>query len=116
MSAAPISVVPYAIAYSRLPLTVYREIAAHLRQIPSVQTGLNPMPCGNSDAFDYLQSQVHSLWVDYPPELSATIQPQLEQILNYYAERYGTWQVVQGQVVQGQVVQGQTVQTQTHPA
>lgn len=50
-----------------LPLAVYREIAAHLRQVDGVETGLIPQ---SSSTFDYRESQVGGLWLQYPPTLS----------------------------------------------
>jgi len=41
---------------------VYREIAAHLRQVEGVETGLYP---SQAEQFDYNQSQVGGLWIQY---------------------------------------------------
>lgn len=74
-----------------LPLAVYREVAAHLRQVEGVETGLVPQ---SSQQFDYTQSQVGALWIQYPPNASETVRQQVERILAYYGDRYGTWLVV----------------------
>ncbi|NEQ34758.1 MAG: hypothetical protein F6K04_28035 [Leptolyngbya sp. SIO4C5] len=68
----------------RLPLAVYREVAAHLRQLDQVETGLLPQ---TSQEFDYLQSQVGGLWIRYPAESAETFQAQVEVILTYYGDR-----------------------------
>ncbi|MGP1373362.1 MAG: hypothetical protein ACTS3T_11080 [Almyronema sp.] len=73
----------------RLPLAVYREVAAHLRQIDQVETGLLPQ---TAQEFDYLQSQVGGLWIRYPAESAETFQAQVEEILTYYGDRYGAWE------------------------
>lgn len=69
-----------------VPLAVYREIAAHLRQVEGVQTGLYP---ANSDRFDYNQSQVRGLWIEYAEITSPQSRKRVEQILAYYQDRYG---------------------------
>ena len=71
-----------------LPLAVYREIAAHLRQVDQVETGLTPSRC---DRFDYNQSQVGSLWIQHAADLSPVSQEQVDKILAYYSSRFGTW-------------------------
>lgn len=71
-----------------LPLAVYREIAAHLRQVTGVDAGLTPQP---SPHFDYNQSQVGSLWIQHPWDLDPACQQQVDQILAYYGDRFGPW-------------------------
>lgn len=71
-----------------LPLAVYREIAAHLRQVTGVDAGLTPH---SSHHFDYNQSQVGSLWIQHASDLDPTCQQQLDQILAYYGDRFGPW-------------------------
>lgn len=82
----------------RLPLAVYREVAAHLCQVEGVKTGLNPpqgSDCDPSQArsFDYIRSQIGSLWIQYPENVSSTSRQQVDRILNYYGDRYGSWTV-----------------------
>ena len=73
------------VIFSRLPLAVYREIAAHLRQIPEVQAQLCPL---ETDRFDYSQSQVGYLQLQYPNSLSPSDRQQLDSILAFYGDRY----------------------------
>jgi hypothetical protein len=73
-----------------LPLAVYREVAAHIRQEIGVQADLMGQ---TSQEFDYFQSQVGGLWIEYPPEISQTDRQRVEQILHYYGDRFGEWQV-----------------------
>lgn len=73
----------------RLPLAVYREIAAHLRQVEGVKVSqIAPDP----ESFDYALSQVKGLAIEYPAELEASSQQQLQAILDYYARTYAPWQ------------------------
>ena len=51
------------IIYPRLPLAIYRELAAHLRQIEGVTTELISQ---QSQQFDYEQSQIDHLKIAYP--------------------------------------------------
>ncbi|MEC4891595.1 MAG: hypothetical protein SAL07_10930 [Oscillatoria sp. PMC 1051.18] len=74
---------------SGLPLAVYREIAAHLRQVEGVETKLIPQ---HSQHFDYYQSQVDGILIQYPIPFDATCQGNLEAILAYYAQQHGIWQ------------------------
>ena len=73
------------ISYARLPLAVYREISAHLQQLPGVTTEIIPQ---QSQEFNYQQSQVDSLSIQYDRDLDPACQDRLKEILNYYAERY----------------------------
>ena len=75
----------YEIQFPGLPLAVYKEIVAHLRQVEGVQAGLYPVASGK---FDYHQSQVGGLWLEYI-QISSSHREQVEQILAYYQERYG---------------------------
>lgn len=69
------------IEFTNLPLAVYREIASHLRQLEGVEVELIPQP---SSQFDYKQSQIAGLRVDYTQDFTQ----QMEQILAYYRDRY----------------------------
>lgn len=73
------------IEFARLPLAVYRELAAHLRQVEGVNSGLIPQ---TSPEFDYNQSQIGGLWIEYTPESRPESQQRVEQILAYYENRY----------------------------
>ncbi len=77
------------ISYSQLPLTIYREVAAHLQQIEGVKAELTPQ---SSTQFDYFQSQIESVRIEYPAELTDLEKQYLELILNYYAQKYGNYQ------------------------
>lgn len=72
-----------------LPLAVYREVAAHLRQVTGVEVELLPQL---SQTFDYQKSQIGGLKLQYTAEASAASQQRVEQILAYYGNRYGNWQ------------------------
>lgn len=83
--------VEYRLHSPRLPLAVYREVAAHLRQIDGVTTGLLPQ---TAKEFDYLQSQVGGLWIRYQDTAAEVCEPQVEAILTYYGDRYGNWETL----------------------
>lgn len=72
-----------------LPLAVYREVAAHLRQVKGVEAGLLPQ---TSQQFDYNQSQVGGLWIQYGDTFEEASRERVNQILAYYQKRYGTWE------------------------
>jgi hypothetical protein len=76
------------ITYPNLPLTIYRELAAHLRQIEGIKTELIPQ---QSQQFDYAQSQIDHLEMSYPVALKTEDKHKLEEILNYYAQIHGTY-------------------------
>lgn len=85
----------YCFCNRTLPLAVYREVAAHLRQVEGVQVRLLPQ---TSQTFDYLDSQVGGLWLEYPVESPPSQQDQqrrqrVDQILTYYGDRFGAWEV-----------------------
>jgi hypothetical protein len=81
----------YALECQGLPLAVYREIVAHLQQVTGVEAGLTTQ---TAIAFDYTQSQVGHLWIRHLADLEATKKQRLEQILQYYSDRFGPWQQV----------------------
>ncbi len=74
----------YAVCNEKLPLAVYREVAAHLCQIETVTTELTPQ---SSAEFDYSKSQIGELWI----EGEESAQAQVEKILAYYSDRFGAW-------------------------
>lgn len=76
----------YEIRFFSLPLAVYKEIAAHLCQVEGVETGLYP---ARSQEFDYNQSQVGALWIQYSQSAGLESREQVDQILAYYQNRYG---------------------------
>lgn len=71
-----------------LPLAVYREVVAHLRQVPGVLADLLPQ---SSQTFDYRQSQVGGLWLAYTTTADRASQRRVQQILQYYGDRHGSW-------------------------
>ena len=71
-----------------LPLAIYREVAAHLRQVQGVEVDLIPQ---QSSQFDYSQSQVGGLLINYQAGMPLTGRTRVEQILAYYSDRYGSW-------------------------
>ena len=79
----------YQIRCPGLPLAVYREVAAHLRQVKGVEAGLLSQ---TSQQFDYNQSQVGGLWIQYGDTVDAESRERVNQILAYYQNRYGTWE------------------------
>ncbi|MBD2483922.1 hypothetical protein [Planktothrix sp. FACHB-1365] len=86
----------YQVCCRKLPLTVYREVAAHLRQVEGVNTGLIPTRISPDEIppeFDYTQSQVGSLWIEYD-DSDPAIRQQIDQILAYYNDRYGAWETI----------------------
>ena len=82
------------ITYPQLPLAVYREIAAHLRQIEGVKAELIPYSPkeDQKQQFDYNQSQIKGLSIEYSDNLDLQSKQRKEKILNYYAQRYCPWQ------------------------
>jgi hypothetical protein len=74
-----------------LPLAVYREVAAHLCQVDGIVVELIPQP---SKQFDYRLSQVDSLRIKHISGLDTAGHEQVQQILAYYSDRYGTWETV----------------------
>ena len=76
------------ITFPGLPLAVYREVAAHLRQVEGIKTGLIPQ---QSQEFDYHQSQVSGLWIEYVATLDPSCLAQVAEILDYYAQWHGSW-------------------------
>ena len=73
----------------RLPLAVYREVAAHLRQVSGVTVELKSQ---QATTFDYFQSQIGAMVIRYPADLPTSAQERITAILNFYGDRYGQWQ------------------------
>lgn len=78
------------VRWPKLPLAVYREIVAHLRQVEQVETELLPVP--PDQPFDYHLSQVGGLGVFYPEDIEAGHRQRIEQILAYYSHKYGDFE------------------------
>jgi hypothetical protein len=79
----------YGIRFPKLPLAVYREVAAHMMQVNGVTATLLPQ---RSPTFDYSESQIDSLWIEHAASLDSGSQAQVQQILTYYGDRYGAWE------------------------
>ena len=79
---------------SQLPLAVYREIAAHIRQVENADASLilRSTKSDRSESFDYYQSQVAALQITYAEDAIDRARQQVEEILEYYAKRYSPWQ------------------------
>ncbi|MDJ1183031.1 hypothetical protein [Roseofilum casamattae] len=88
LSQPPASRIKRTVSLPKLPLAVYREVAAHLRQVDGVNAGLKLR--SHSD-FDYDLSQIEQMWIEYPHTLPSQNIDRLEQILAYYGDRYGSW-------------------------
>jgi hypothetical protein len=78
----------------QLPLAVYREVAAHLRQVEGVDTKLimRSLEHDPKEKFDYYQSQVAALEISYIEEITDTDKQRVLEILDYYAQRYASWE------------------------
>jgi hypothetical protein len=82
-----IQMIPRQVYWPKMPLAVYREVAAHLRQA-GVEVELLPQ---TADYFDYELSQVGGLRIDEPDGLDAASQARVLRILQYYRDRFGKW-------------------------
>jgi hypothetical protein len=74
------------IEFAGLPLAVYREIAAHLRQVEGVEVSLITQ---SSSQFDYYQSQIEGLSLCWTEQANSESRQRVEQILRFYKNRYG---------------------------
>jgi len=75
------SKIQQSLSKDNLPLAVYLEIAAHLSQIEGVSVSLLPQ---QSQVFDYYQSQVGGLLLEYSSSLDDSALALLQEILIYY--------------------------------
>lgn len=84
------------ITYPQLPLAVYREITAHLRQIEGVNATLISYSAeeDRQQKFDYDRSQVKGLAIEYSDTLEPEGKERKNEILTYYAQRYCPWQEI----------------------
>ncbi|TAF54104.1 MAG: hypothetical protein EAZ61_06225 [Oscillatoriales cyanobacterium] len=71
-----------------MPLAVYRELVAHLRQVDSVQTGLLP---AEATPFEYGASQIGGLWLGYDENVTQADRDRVRSILGYYTQRFGEY-------------------------
>ncbi|MGQ4649832.1 hypothetical protein [Lyngbya aestuarii] len=87
----------YQIRYPGLPLAVYLEVAAHLQQVQGVEAVLIPSP--QEQRFDYTQSQADGLWISYTGVTQSADRERIDQILTYYQNRYGVWEIETSQAL-----------------
>lgn len=73
----------------RMPLAVYRELAAHLQLLDGVSVRLLPQ---TSSHFDYELSQIEGIAVACSSAPEPHTQRQFEEILQHYGLPYGGWQ------------------------
>lgn len=73
----------------RMPLAVYRELAAHLQLLDGVSVRLLPQ---SHSQFDYALSQIEGIAVTVPPTLAPSAQARCEEILQHYGLQHGGWQ------------------------
>jgi hypothetical protein len=78
------------IIYPRMPLAIYRELASHLQQVQGVETHLTPQ---QFQQFDYHQSQIGSLEINYTEAFQESDRSLVTAILDYYAQRHGSYQL-----------------------
>jgi len=74
------------IEFVGLSLAVYREIAAHLRQVEGIEVDLISQA---SSEFDYNQSQISGLLISGISNSGSESQQRVQQILAYYQNCYG---------------------------
>lgn len=86
---APLQAIPQQIYWPKVPLAVYREIAAHLRQVDGVEAEILPQ---TASEFDYELSQAGGIQLSWPESLSEENQAKVLKILEYYRQRFGAWQ------------------------
>jgi hypothetical protein len=80
----------FTIANHQLPLAVYREIAAHLRQFEEITVSfLTAIDRG----FSYTESQLGGLEIMGANLLTDGDKLRLDRLLNYYADRYDRWEI-----------------------
>lgn len=83
--------IPETLAWPKMPLSVYREVAAHLRQVCGVEVELLPQ---TAQQFDYTLSQVGGLRINGDKVVGAEDKARVVEILNYYRDRFGDWQLL----------------------
>ena len=78
----------------QLPLAVYREVAAHIRQVKGVEANpiLRSIEHQPGAKFDYYQSQVAALEINYSAEVTEQHKQRVTEILDYYGKRYHPWE------------------------
>jgi hypothetical protein len=85
------SKIPQTIAWVKMPLFVYREVAAHLGQVSGVEVVLLTQAVSD---FDYELGQVGGLHIRRAPIPESEDESRVLEILNYYGDRFGDWQAL----------------------
>lgn len=88
----------YQVRFPSMPLAVYRELVAHLGLVLGVEVGFLPQ---EDQQFDYNQSQIGGLWLQYREDAEPGARERVSGILAYYSDRYGTWEMVNLQGTEG---------------
>ena len=76
------------ITRARLPLAIYRELAAHLQQVRGVVVEICRRPLQSLTTY---RVRWGKFLLRYPADLETSEVQNLEAILASYADRYGTW-------------------------
>jgi hypothetical protein len=80
----------FTVCNDQMPLAVYREVAAHLQQVEGVKVvSIEP----RDRIFSYTESQLGGLEIIGVDRLTDLARSRIEQLLSYYADRYGVWQI-----------------------
>jgi len=74
--------------YESMPLAIYRELVAHLRQVDVVEAGLLPP---EPAPFDYRTSQIGGLWLRHGENATQADRDRVRQILDYYTQQFGRY-------------------------
>lgn len=80
------------LSIAQLPLAIYLEIAAHLRQLEGVEAELMAHNHETQPVFNYQASQVAGIRLKHKSNLEPETQAQLEAILAHYQKIHGIWQ------------------------
>jgi hypothetical protein len=83
--------IPQTLACTKMPLFVYREVAAHLGQVSGVEVELLTQ---TASGFDYELSQVGGLRIHHALMAGSEDESRVLEILNYYGDRFGPWQTL----------------------
>jgi len=78
----------YWITFPTLPLAIYRELIAHLRQVPGVDAEILPQA---SQEFNYMRSQAGGLRYSLVASTDTDAHQRVMQILGYYGDRFGPY-------------------------
>ncbi|WP_404790111.1 hypothetical protein [Altericista sp. CCNU0014] len=86
-----VQTIPETLAWAKVPLSVYREVAAHLRQVPGVEVELLPQ---TSPQFDYTLGQIGGLRIAAKNLAGPEDEARVLEILNYYGDRFGAFEIL----------------------